>query len=50
MFSSDTLVDGETLVATHAYENMDEKQLQAELDRLKDQIDAEFLFEFRFES
>ena len=30
-------MDGETLVANHAYENMDEKELQAELDRLQDQ-------------
>lgn len=37
VFSSETLMDGETLVANHAYENMDEKELQAELDRLQDQ-------------
>ena len=37
VFSSDTLMDGEALVASHAYDEMDEKELAAELALLEDQ-------------
>ena len=36
VFSTDTLMDGEAVIGTHDYENMDEKQLQAELARLEE--------------
>lgn len=38
VFSSSTLMDGEDVVKTHTYENMDEKELEAELARLEDCI------------
>jgi hypothetical protein len=36
VFSSETLLDGESIMASHSYENMDTDQLLAELARLED--------------
>ena len=36
VFSSSTLMDGEDVVKTHTYDNMDETELEAELARLED--------------
>ena len=36
VFSSETLMDGENIMASNVYENMDTEQLLAELERLED--------------
>ena len=43
VFSSETLLDGESVMASHSYENMDPEQLLAELARLEDRQSLESL-------
>ena len=41
VFSSDSLMDGEAILATQAFDDMDVAALEAELHRLKDRFWAE---------